>query len=169
MIYEIERKFMVRDDSWRFSSGQAKFIRQGYLMRNGSVSLRVRIIDRVKATLTVKSAVAGIRRLEFEYEIPLTDGVVLLGLREGGVVEKHRYRLPWDGFVWEIDVFQGENQGLVVAEIELPHEDKAFEKPHWLGREVTSDRRYSNASLAKLPFQKWPDISECEHLISASI
>jgi len=168
MIYEIERKFLVRDDSWRSSAGQGKFFRQGYLTRNGSVSLRVRITDRVKATLTVKSAVAGIRRLEFEYDIPLTDGVVLLGLRESGVIEKLRYKLPWHGLVWEIDVFHGENQGLVIAEIELPHEEKVFEKPEWLGREVTLDRRYSNASLAKLPFQKWPDISECEHLISAA-
>ena len=108
-----------------------------------------------------------IRRLEFEYEIPLTDGVVLLGLRESGLIEKLRYKLPWHGLFWEIDVFQGENQGLVIAEIELPHEDKVFEKPEWLGREVTSDRRYSNASLAKLPFQKWPGTSGHEDLIWA--
>jgi adenylate cyclase len=166
MPYEIERKFLVRDNAWRASAGEPISIRQGYLTRNGSVSFRVRIIDRARATLTLKSAVAEIRRLEFEYPIPLTDGAVLLGLREGGLIEKLRYKLPWHGLVWEIDVFQGENLGLLVAEIELPHEDKAFEKPDWLGREVTSDRRYSNASLVNLPFQKWPDISECEQLIS---
>ena len=137
-------------------------------MRNGSVSVRVRIIDRARATLTLKSPVAEIRRLEFEYEIPLTDGAALLGLRQSALIEKLRYKLPWHGLVWEIDVFQGENQGLVIAEIELPHEDKVFEKPEWLGREVTSDRRYSNASLAKLPFQKWADTSEHEHLIWAA-
>ena len=137
-------------------------------MRNGSVSVRVRIIDRARATLTLKSPVAEIRRLEFEYEIPLTDGAALLDLRQSAIIEKLRYKLPWHGLVWEIDVFQGENQGLVIAEIELPREDKVFEKPEWLGREVTSDRRYSNASLAKLPFQKWPDTSEHEHLIWAA-
>ncbi len=156
MPYEIERKFLVRDEKWRAAACPALSIRQGYLTRNGSLSLRVRIIDRARATLTLKSAVAEIRRLEFEYDIPLADGAILLGLREGGLIEKLRYKLPWQDLVWEIDVFQGENQGLVVAEIELPHEDKVFEKPDWLGREVTSDRRYSNASLAKLPFQKWP-------------
>ena len=133
------------------------------------LSLRVRIIDRARATLTVKSPVAEIRRLEFEYEIPLPDGAVLLGLREGGVIEKLRYKLPWQDLVWEIDVFQGENQGLVVAEIELPHEDKVFERPDWLGREVTSDRRYSNASLAKLPFQEWPDSLEQDRQLRAVI
>jgi adenylate cyclase len=78
----------------------------------------------------------------------------LLDLREGGTVEKLRYKLPWHGLIWEIDVFQGENEGLVIAEIELPHEDKVFEAPDWLGREVTSDPCYSNAGLAKMPFRK---------------
>jgi adenylate cyclase len=164
MHYEIERKFLVRDAGWRVSAGQGKLIRQGYLARDASVSLRVRIIDRACATLTLKSAVAEMRRLEFEYDIPLADGVVLLGLRESGLIEKLRYTFPWHGLVWEIDVFQGENQGLVIAEIELPHEDKVFEKPEWLGSEVTSERRYSNASLAKLPFQRWPAPSEHEHV-----
>jgi adenylate cyclase len=168
MPYEIERRFLVRDESWRVTAGRGQFIRQGYLTRNGTISLRVRIIDKARATLTLKSPVAEIRRLEFEYEIPFTDGVVLLGLREGGVVEKLRYKLPWHGLVWEIDAFQDENQGLVIAEIELPHEDKVFEKPDWLGKEVTFDRRYSNASLAKLPFQKWPDTAGQEHLIWAA-
>ena len=144
MHYEIERKLLVRDDKC-----------------NGSASLRVRIIDRARATLTLK--VADIRHLEFEYSIPLTDGAVLL-LREGGLIEKLRYRLPWCGLVWEVHVFQGENLGLVIAEIELPHEDKVFQKPDWLGKEVTSDQRYSNATLTQLPFQKWPDTSEQEHL-----
>ena len=160
MPYEIERKFLVRDEKWRAAAGRAISIRQGYLTRHGSLSLRVRIIDQSRATLTLKSPVAEIRRLEFEYDIPLADSVVLLGLRDGGLIEKFRYKLPWHGLVWEIDVFQGENLGLVIAEIELPHEDQIFERPDWLGREVSSDRRYSNASLAKLPFQNWPDSSE---------
>lgn len=169
MPYEIERKFLVRDDRWRASVGQPLSIRQGYLTRNGSISLRVRIVDRTRATLTVKSAVAEIRRLEFEYPIPVADGAVLLGLREGAVIDKLRYRLPWQDLVWEIDVFQGENQGLIIAEIELPHEDKAFEKPDWLGGEVTSDRRYSNANLVKVPFHQWPDASEPYHQMREAV
>ena len=169
MPYEIERKFLVRDGSWRALAGQPLSIRQGYLTRNGSISLRVRIIDRTRATLTVKTAVAEIRRLEFEYPIPVADGAVLLGLREGAMIEKLRYRLPWQDLVWEVDVFQGENQGLIIAEIELPHEDKAFEKPDWLGREVTSERRYSNASLVKVPFYQWPDASEPYHQMKEAV
>lgn len=155
MPFEIERKFLVRRDSWRGSVGGAMYIRQGYLTRHGSISLRIRLIDNVKAMLTVKSAVAEIRRLEFEYEIPLSDGVTLLGLREGGIIEKLRYKLPWQGLIWEIDVFMGDNQGLIVAEIELPHEDREFDKPDWLGAEVTSDPRFSNANLAKTPYCRW--------------
>ena len=165
MPYEIERKFLVRDDGWRASAGGALSIRQGYLTRNGTMSLRIRLIDGVRATLTIKSPVSEIRRLEFEYEIPMTDGAALLGLREGSAIEKLRHNIPWQGLVWEIDVFQGENRGLVIAEIELPHEDTIFEKPDWLGREVTSDPRYSNAHLAKMPFRGWPDSLQESHLV----
>src|SRR5271166_2833956 len=160
MPYEIERKFLIRDESWRASAGPAMSIRQGYLTRNGCMSLRIRLVDGVRARLTIKSPVSEIRRLEFECEIPMTDGVALLSLREGGAIEKLRHKMPWQGLVWEIDVFQGENRGLVIAEIELPHEDKFFEKPDWLGREVTSDPRYSNANLAKAPFRGWPAPSQ---------
>jgi adenylate cyclase len=156
MPYEIERKFLVRGESWRRSAEKAASVRQAYLARSGSMSLRVRIEDEVRATLTIKSSASNVRRLEFEYEIPLADAVALLDLREGGIVEKLRYRLPQDGLTWEIDVFQGENEGLVIAEIELPHEDEAFERPDWLGREVTEDPRYSNVSLAAVAFQTWP-------------
>ena len=155
MAYEIERKFLVRDGSWGALAGRPAPIRQAYLARNGSMSLRVRIKDERTATLTVKSAGAEIRRLEFEYEIPLADANALFDLREGGIVAKLRHKLPWQGLVWEIDVFQGENQGLVIAEIELPHEDTLFEKPPWLGQEITADPRYSNAGLATTPFRRW--------------
>ncbi len=167
MPYEIERKFLVRDDGWRASAGPAISIRQGYLTANGSTSLRVRLVDEDRATLTIKSPVSHIRRLEFEYEIPIKDGFALLALRESGIVEKLRHRLPWQDLLWEIDVFQGENRGLIIAEIELPHEDRIFEKPDWLGREVTSDPRYSNAKLAKTPFRSWPDPMQDAHRESA--
>jgi adenylate cyclase len=155
MAYEIERKFLVRDESWRMSAGTPVSIRQAYLARTGSMSLRIRIKDERIGTLTVKSAGAEIRRLEFEYEIPLADAKAMADLREGGIVAKLRYELPWHGSVWEIDVFEGENRGLVIAEIELPDENKPFEKPPWLGQEVTADTRYSNAGLAATPFSKW--------------
>ena len=164
MPYEIERKFLVRDDSWRASARAPLSIRQGYLTCNGSLSVRIRVIDQIRAKLAVKSAVSKIRRLEFEYEIPIGDAGALLSLRECGLVEKLRYRLPWHGLTWDIDVFQGENQGLVIAEIELPDEDKAFEKPDWLGLELTSDPRYSNSNLAKRPFGSWPDAWRCVRL-----
>src|SRR6516225_2955036 len=106
MAYEIERKFLVKDESWRASAGRPVLIRQAYLARTGSMSLRVRTKDETGATLTVKSAAAEIRRLEFEYEIPLADAKILLDLREGGIVAKLRYKLPWQGLVWEIDVFE---------------------------------------------------------------
>jgi adenylate cyclase len=155
MAYEIERKFLVRDESWRASAGMPVPVRQAYLAQTGAMSVRVRIKDDKRAVLTVKSAGAGIRRLEFEYEIPLADAKALLDLREGGIVAKLRYRFPWRGLFWEIDVFEGENQGLVVAEIELRDENEHFERPPWLGQEITADPRYANAALAMTPFSKW--------------
>ncbi|MGO9544406.1 MAG: CYTH domain-containing protein [Rhodomicrobium sp.] len=156
MAYEIERKFLIGDESWQNAAGKSISIRQAYLARGVSSSLRVRVMDNVRATLTVKSAAATIKRLEFEYPVPLADAVALFGLREGAIIEKLRYKLPQNGLTWEVDVFQGENEGLVIAEIELPHEDMQFEKPGWLGREITLDPNYSNASLAKAPFRSWP-------------
>jgi adenylate cyclase len=157
MAYEIERKFLVRDLSWQSLAGSPSTIRQAYLAQNGSCSIRVRITGDASATLTVKSAGAAMRRLEFEYAIPAADAAAMFDLREGTLIEKLRYRLPWHGLVWEIDVFQGQNHGLIIAEIELPHEDEPFEKPSWLGPEITAEQRYSNASLAKAPFTSWTD------------
>jgi adenylate cyclase len=154
MAYEIERKFLVRDTSWRIAAGIPTVIRQAYLSR-GRASLRIRIEDNVRATLTVKSEAAVVQRLEFEYPIPLADATALFSLRDGAVIEKLRHKLPQHDLTWEIDVFQGENEGLVVAEIELPREDKQFEKPSWLGVEITAAPCYSNASLAKAPFRGW--------------
>lgn len=159
MGYEIERKFLVRDESWRGQAKKPALIRQAYLARTGAMSLRVRIQDCVGATLTIKSAAVEIRRLEFEYPIPLADAAVLFELREGGPLEKLRYKLPQEGLTWEIDVFKGENEGLVIAEIEVPHEETVFERPSWLGDEITGHRRYSNASLALMPFRAWADAS----------
>jgi adenylate cyclase len=155
MAYEIERKFLVRDESWRALAGRPVSIRQAYLAHTGAMSIRVRVKDEKSAALTVKSAGAEIRRLEFEYEIPLADANALFDLREGGIVEKLRFKLLWQGSVWEIDVFEGQNQGLVIAEIELPDENELFERPPWLGPEISADPRYANAALAMTPFGKW--------------
>jgi len=159
MAYEIERKFLVRHGGWQGATSVPIAIRQAYLARNGKATIRVRIIDDAAATLTVKSAAAGLRRLEFEYPIPLADAAALLELREGALIEKLRHELPQDRLVWEIDVFQGDNEGLVIAEIELLHEDQHFERPSWLGVEITSDPSYSNANLAKMPFRSWSALS----------
>jgi adenylate cyclase len=163
MPYEIERKFLVQSDSWRPLAGRPHLIRQGYLTRNGCLSLRIRIVNDAQAMLTVKTASAEIRRLEFEYEIPRSDGAILLGMRQSALIEKMRHPLPWHGMTWEIDVYLGENQGLIVAEIELAHEDIAFEKPDWLGPEVTFDPRYSNSSLAKRPYRTWSEEPALPH------
>ncbi|ADP72245.1 adenylate cyclase [Rhodomicrobium vannielii ATCC 17100] len=154
MPFEIERKFLVAGDGWRVDADSGSIIRQAYLANTGKMSLRIRTRDS-RATLTMKSAGMGISRLEFEYDIPLDHATALMELREGSIIEKRRHLLPWYGLTWEIDVFQGENDGLVVAEIELPHEDHGFPLPSWIGAEISGDPRYSNASLCKRPFSRW--------------
>lgn len=153
MADEIERKFLVRCNDWQAGARRAREIVQGYVAIDGLASVRVRIIDGARATLTIKSRAAEVRRREFEYEIPIADARGLLELRTGATIEKVRYELTAGVLTWEIDVFSGENQGLVIAEIELEHEDQPFERPPWLGDEITSDDRYYNASLAKRAFR----------------
>jgi len=154
MAFEIERKFIVAGDGWRVDADGGNIIRQAYLACTDKMSLRIRT-RAGRATLTMKSAGTTIRRLEFEYDIPLEDAAALFDLREGSIIEKRRHLLPWDGLTWEIDVFHGENEGLVIAEIELPHEDHGFARPSWLGEEVSRNPRYSNANLCRLPFSRW--------------
>lgn len=150
---EIERKFLIRDEPWR-EAGVGVSIRQGYLSTQANAVVRVRVTDE-HAWLTVKGPTRGISREELEYAVPRSDGEVLLGLCVGGIVEKIRYRLPRGAHVWEIDVFSGENAGLVVAEIELTREDEEFERPDWLGEEVSRDRRYTNSALSRSPWSCW--------------
>jgi adenylate cyclase len=148
---EIERKFLVRGDGWR--PGPAGVLqRQGYLSVEDP-TVRVRI-EGERATLTVKGAQAGLSRPEFEYEIPLADAGELLRLCPFAV-EKTRYVREFGGRRWEIDVFHGPNEGLVVAEIELEREDESFALPLWLGAEVSRDPRYRVSSLARNPFGGW--------------
>lgn len=149
MPLEIERKFLVRGTDWQNRSELSVSIRQFYLARTGAAVVRIRIIGGEEAFLTIKSAVPGMTRAEFEYPIPVADAEQLSALRAGLVIEKRRYLVPWSGGRWEIDVFEGAHAGLVIAEIELPSADARFERPDWLGDEVTGDRRYYNADLAR--------------------
>jgi adenylate cyclase len=154
MAKEIERKFLVRGEPWR-SAASGTTYRQGYLSSQPERSVRVRS-DGKKAKLTIKGLTRGATRDEFEYDIPLADAELLLDqLCERPVVEKTRYLVPFGGRTWEIDVFQGENQGLVVAEVELDSEDQSLTLPPWAAREVTDDPRYFNANLVKNPFKNW--------------
>jgi adenylate cyclase len=152
MATEIERKFLVRGRSWRRTD--AVEYAQGYLNRDHERTVRVRVAGD-RAWLTIKGRSVGASRPEFEYEIPLVDAEQLLALSDGPVVRKRRHLVPHAGFTWEVDEFLGDNEGLVVAEIELDAEDRAFEKPDWVGEEVTGDPRYFNSSLATDPYRIW--------------
>ncbi len=150
---EIERKFLVVDDAWR-EGAPAMPIRQGYLM-TGALTVRVRTMGE-RAVLTLKKPLRGIARHEFEYEIPAADAEFMLNeLCEGHVVEKTRYEVEFGGMAWVVDVFEGENAGLVVAEIELSAEEQVFERPPWLGAEVSEDARYLNSNLSQEPYCEW--------------
>lgn len=152
MAVEIERKFLVVGDAWR--AAPAEFYSQGYLNRDKLRTVRVRIAGE-EAFLTIKGESVGARRAEFEYPIPLWDARELLNLCEQPLIEKNRRKILYQGFVWEVDEFLGENLGLVVAEIELPAEDTYFERPEWVGEEVTADARYFNSNLSRMPFSSW--------------
>ena len=154
MGVEIERKFLLQGDAWR-GLGQAVLLRQGYLSSARERVVRVRI-EGEQAMLTIKGANVGATRGEWEYPIPLADAVELLeGLCEQPLIEKVRHRIEHAGMVWEVDEFLGANAGLVVAEIELASEDQPFEKPKWIGAEVSGDARYYNANLIRHPFSQW--------------
>lgn len=154
MSVEIERKFLVRGTDWK-KLGQAVAIRQGYLSSDRDRIVRVRIED-ASATLTIKGRMVGITRGEWEYPIPINEADELLnGLCERPLIEKTRTRIVHDSLVWEVDEFFGDNQGLVVAEIELASEGQVFSKPDWVAEEVTDDPRYFNANLLRHPFTAW--------------
>ena len=154
MAKEIERKFLVSGDSWRALAKGAMY-RQGYLNSAKERTVRIRTADE-KAFLTIKGITVGAVRSEYEYEIPFDEGNAMLEeLAEKPLIEKRRYKIPVAGVTWEIDEFLGDNAGLIVAEVELTSEDQVFDKPVWLGKEVTGDPRYYNANLFKNPFTHW--------------
>lgn len=154
MAKEIERKFLVAHQAWRESVNTIHVYRQGYLSYDSERTVRVRATE-VTGYLTIKGITEGLTRDEFEYEIPLADALALLQLCERPAIEKKRYIVPNGAHVWEVDVFEGVNEGLIVAEIELGSEDEAFDKPNWLGNEVSGDRKYSNSALSLHPFKDW--------------
>ena len=148
MPLEIERKFVVIGDGWRASADPGRYLRQGYVAHGEQGSVRVRIAGD-KAWLTLKSGRAGIVRHEFEYDVPVADAVEMLHrLCIGPIIEKIRYRVPHAGVVWEVDVFEGGAQGLVVAEVELASVHDAVILPAWAGEEVTDDPRFRNSAIA---------------------
>ncbi|MDJ0662514.1 MAG: CYTH domain-containing protein [Crocosphaera sp.] len=155
MAIEIERKFLVINDDWR-SLGQGEVYRQGYLPTgNQMTTVRVRIIGN-EAYLTIKSKTEGITRNEFEYPIPLKDAQIMLDtLCDRPLIEKIRYKITQDNLVWEIDEFQGENKGLIIAEVELQNENQSINIPDWVGKEVSHDPKYYNVNLTKHPYQTW--------------
>lgn len=155
MPLEIERKFLVRSDDWRAARQSERYLKQFYLTMDGRCSVRVRIAPGKQAWLTVKSAVSGMTRSEFEYSIPIDDAEEMAALADGSVIEKTRHQLDHGGLEWVVDEFAGENQGLIVAEVELTSEDQCLDLPGWVGEEVTHDQRYFNASLARKPFKRW--------------
>jgi adenylate cyclase len=155
MGLEIERRFLVKNDGWRKRAGRGARIRQGYIAIGDAASVRVRIKGKSKATLTIKSRTAELRRSEFEYAIPYKDAAALLSLCVSSIIEKVRYRVRLRHLTWEVDVFEGQNEGLIIAEIELRHEKEPLQLPEWLGQEITSQGRYSNTSLAVSPYSSW--------------
>jgi adenylate cyclase len=151
---EIERKFLVIGDSWKEAAEGTPY-RQGFLSTEPARTVRIRVAGS-RGTITIKGKTFGARRAEFEYEIPARDAQSMLDtLCKRPLIEKVRYTLPVGRHIWEIDVFEGENAGLVVAEIELGSEDEAFDKPDWAGDEVTDDRRYFNSNLVGRPYSSW--------------
>ncbi len=155
MAIEIERKFLLANDNWRSLVSKSTRYRQGYLNSDEHSSVRIRVSDN-SAKINIKSATIGAQRHEYEYDIPAQDAHELLDtLCHKPLVEKTRHLVVIKQHTWEIDEFAAENQGLIVAEIELSKADEQFEKPGWIGEEVTEDVRYYNNQLAKHPYTHW--------------
>jgi CYTH domain-containing protein len=153
---EIEKKFLIVNEDWR-RLGTGEHFCQGYLSVEKGRTVRVRTIDN-RGFLTIKGPNVGGTRLEFEYDIPVAEAREMLQqLCRKPLIEKTRHKIPFKGFVWEVDEFKGENAGLIFAEIELQYEGQQFTKPAWIGKEVTDDGRYYNANLVDTPFSKWPE------------
>lgn len=153
---EIERRFLLNNTQWRRFASTPQVLKQGYLSVEKERTIRIRIIAD-KAWLTLKGYISDISRSEFEYPIPLSDAHTMLDTMCPFVVEKNRYIVHYQNFTFEIDEFHGDNAPLVLAELELPNEHTPYPTPNWLGREITSDERFTNAYLSKHPYSTWSD------------
>ena len=153
MGVEIERKFLVLNNDWRTLGTPVNYA-QGYLTANGIRTVRIRIAGE-EGFITIKGGSNGISRLEFEYPIPVLDALEMLRLCAIPVIQKFRTKIDYKGKIWEIDEFEGDNKGLILAEIELTSEDESFDIPPWIGQEVTGDLRYFNSQLSVRPFRSW--------------
>ncbi|KKC33613.1 CYTH domain-containing protein [Devosia psychrophila] len=149
MAQEIERKFLVTGDGWKALAESSSLLRQGYLSSNAKATVRVRSWDDERAALTLKGRASGMTRAEYEYDIPMGDAREMLDMAQPHVLEKRRHLVTFGGLTWEVDVFEGRHEGLVIAEVELTSEQQAVELPAWVGTEVTDDDRYYNASLSR--------------------
>ena len=157
MSVEIERKFLVKDLSWKASATSFKEFQQGYFPTGDGVTVRARIAGD-RARLTIKGPVSGISRAEFEYPIPIADAVAFLSsFCTKPVIIKRRWYVPFCDFTWEVDEFAGKNEGLIVAELELDAPDREFPRPPWLGREVSHEPRFRNSRLVRHPYSEWTD------------
>ena len=155
MPLEIERKFLVDSRKWKQPVEGTRLV-QAYLSIEPNPTVRIRIAGE-KAFLTIKGRTKNISRPEFEYAIPVDEAMEMMKLAISNPVEKIRYKIMDEGFLWEVDVFSGRNKGLVIAELELESEDQLFPRPDWLLTEVSGDRRYYNSYLSEHPFQEWTD------------
>ena len=157
MALEIEHKFLVKNNSWQEHINKSMEYKQGYLISDNKKSVRIRTTEN-KAWLNIKSATIGTQRHEYEYEIPITDALEILNnLCEKPLIEKTRHLVPYKQHTWEIDVFKGENDGLIVAEIELDKIGEQFHIPSWIGVEVTQEIKYYNNMLCKNPYKNWKE------------
>jgi len=161
MGVEIERKFLLAGDGWRARIERTERMAQGYLigaqaLRDGTAKASVRArVAGDRAWLNIKSAQLGIARAEFEYDVPVADAEAMLASLCDGMLAKRRHHVTVDGVLFEIDEFEGDNAGLIVAEVELPAEDAPFPRPDWLGREVSALARYYNVNLIAYPYARW--------------
>ena len=153
MPLEIERKFLVTSDDYKLSAKIVE-IKQAYLSIDENMAIRVRL-EGIQASINIKSKASERINHEFEYVIPLDEAQSLIRMSSYLVIEKTRHMVKYEGKTWEVDEFHADNEGLTVAEIELDDENEVFEKPPWLGKEVTDDYRYLNSNLAKEPFASW--------------
>lgn len=156
MAIEIERKFIVINDSYKALAFQSDRITQGYICREGGNSARVRVRgDKGYVTIKGPSLDGGLSRFEWEREIPVTEALELLKLCHDGIIDKIRHLVEHEGHIFEVDEFFGDNEGLVVAEIELGDTEEKFDKPSFIGQEVTGDKRYYNSRLTRFPYKNW--------------